>query len=217
MVNWNAIDTVLLDMDGTLLDLNFDNQFWLDYLPRRYSELRGVPLAEARALEQELSDSLHGHLLWYCIDHWSEALGVDVLSLKREMAHLVRLRADSAAFLQFLRDSGKRSVLVTNAHPKALAFKLQASGLEQHPFDARYSSHRFGLAKENPGFWDSLRAAGDFDYARCLFIDDSPSVLRRAQAEGPAQVLQVLQPDSALPPQQAEEFQGFIQFAELMP
>ncbi|MES2603321.1 MAG: haloacid dehalogenase, partial [Pseudomonadota bacterium] len=25
MVNWSAIDTVLFDMDGTLLDLRFDN------------------------------------------------------------------------------------------------------------------------------------------------------------------------------------------------
>ncbi|HBT55971.1 MAG TPA: haloacid dehalogenase, partial [Pseudomonas sp.] len=33
MLNWNAIDTVLLDMDGTLLDLHFDNHFWLEHMP----------------------------------------------------------------------------------------------------------------------------------------------------------------------------------------
>ena len=27
MIDWKKIDTVLLDMDGTLLDLNFDNHF----------------------------------------------------------------------------------------------------------------------------------------------------------------------------------------------
>jgi putative hydrolase of the HAD superfamily len=38
---WHAIDTVLLDMDGTLLDLHFDNHFWLEHLPQRYAELHG--------------------------------------------------------------------------------------------------------------------------------------------------------------------------------
>ena len=28
LVPWDTIDTVLLDMDGTLLDLNYDNQFF---------------------------------------------------------------------------------------------------------------------------------------------------------------------------------------------
>ena len=33
MVNWNKIDTILLDMDGTLLDLYFDNYFWREHVP----------------------------------------------------------------------------------------------------------------------------------------------------------------------------------------
>ncbi|MCP4043692.1 MAG: haloacid dehalogenase, partial [Gammaproteobacteria bacterium] len=35
VINWNSIHTVLLDMDGTLLDLHFDNQFWLEHVPLR--------------------------------------------------------------------------------------------------------------------------------------------------------------------------------------
>ena len=27
------VDLVLLDMDGTLLDLHYDSHFWLDYVP----------------------------------------------------------------------------------------------------------------------------------------------------------------------------------------
>jgi HAD superfamily hydrolase (TIGR01509 family) len=216
MVNWTEIDTVLLDMDGTLLDLHFDNYFWMDHLPRRYSEMRGTPLDDARTQLQALSESLMGHLHWYCIDHWNAALDLDIINLKREVAHLIRFRADSEAFLRFLRASGKRTVLVTNAHPSTLALKLEISGLGEH-LDAHYSSHPFGLAKENPGFWDALRVQGDFDYDRCLFIDDSLNVLQRAQREGPRAVLQVLQPDSSQPPRIADEFRGFTHFAELMP
>ena len=38
MINWPQIDTVFLDMDGTLLDLHFDNHFWREHMPRRYAE-----------------------------------------------------------------------------------------------------------------------------------------------------------------------------------
>lgn len=216
MVNWTEIDTVLLDMDGTLLDLHFDNYFWLDHLPRRYSELRGTPLEAAHAELKALSDSLYGHLLWYCVDHWSTTLDLDIISLKREVAHLIRYRADSEAFLRFLRESGKRAVLVTNAHPSTMMLKLETSGLGAL-LDGHYSSHPFGLAKENPGFWNLLREEGGFDYGRCLFIDDSTNVLQRAHLEGPRSVLQVLQPDSSQPPRVAQEFRGFTHFAELMP
>ena len=44
---WHAIDTVLLDMDGTLLDLHYDNHFWMEHLPQRYAELHGVSRAMA--------------------------------------------------------------------------------------------------------------------------------------------------------------------------
>ena len=38
MIDWNAINTVLLDMDGTILDLHFDNYFWKEYVPQKYAE-----------------------------------------------------------------------------------------------------------------------------------------------------------------------------------
>lgn len=42
MIDWSAIDTVLLDMDGTLLDLHFDNHFWQHHLPLRFAERHGL-------------------------------------------------------------------------------------------------------------------------------------------------------------------------------
>ena len=48
MLNWSDIHTVLLDMDGTLLDLHFDNHFWLEHFPARYSEQHGIIVEEAK-------------------------------------------------------------------------------------------------------------------------------------------------------------------------
>jgi len=50
MIDWRAIDTVLLDMDGTLLDLHFDNHFWQEHVPVRYAEKHGLPPARAHRL-----------------------------------------------------------------------------------------------------------------------------------------------------------------------
>ena len=40
--DWENIETVLLDMDGTLLDLHFDNHFWLQHVPVCYAEKHGL-------------------------------------------------------------------------------------------------------------------------------------------------------------------------------
>lgn len=215
MVNWSAIDTVLLDMDGTLLDLRFDNFFWLEYLPKRYAEHHGTTLQQSTEYLTALSASTQGHLNWYCLDHWSEQTGMDIEAVKREVQDQVRYRPDSERFLRFLHEKGKRCVLVTNAHPKALELKLVASGLGDY-LHAMYSTHSFKLAKENPGFWPKLAQEAGLDYQRCLFIDDSLGVLRRAHLEGLPHLLQVLQPDTTLPVRPLSEFPGIVHFSEIM-
>ena len=35
--DWSVIDTVLLDLDGTLLDQAYDNHIWRDLLPQRFA------------------------------------------------------------------------------------------------------------------------------------------------------------------------------------
>ena len=215
MLDWPRIDTVLLDMDGTLLDLYFDNYFWLEFLPVKYAAHHGCDVASASRFLTELSDSLHGTLNWYCIDYWSDKLQMDVHALKAEVQHLIRLRPDTRGFLDFLAAQGKHALLVTNAHPKTLQLKLQASGLGLH-LAQHVSSHDLRLAKENAGFWLRLKEEQRLDFTRCLFIDDSLSVLRRARAEGLAHTLQILQPDMTLPPRAPSEFPGILHFDELM-
>jgi putative hydrolase of the HAD superfamily len=48
MIIWKEIDTVLLDMDGTLLDLHFDNYFWKEYLPQKWGELNNLDIDTAK-------------------------------------------------------------------------------------------------------------------------------------------------------------------------
>lgn len=212
---WHQIDTVLLDMDGTLLDLHFDNHFWLKHLPQRYAEHHGISLALAEAELLPLFRQHAGTLNWYCTDFWSRELKLSIRDLKREVADLIALRADAELFLRALREAGKRVVLITNAHRDSLSLKMERVELAPW-FERLISSHDYGFPKENQQFWFALRQDVGFDPARSLFIDDSLPILRSAGQFGVAHLLAVRQPDSQAGPKDTEEFEAVEDYRELL-
>jgi len=197
--DWSAIRTVCLDMDGTVLDLRFDNLFWLEALPRRWGERHGVPVEEATRRLRARFDAKRGTLEWYCVDHWSEELDFDIAALKAELHDHIRYLPGAVEFLDSVRALGKRLLLTTNAHPISLAVKERKTNLARH-FDALVSSHEFGVPKESVEFWARLADRHGVDVASTLFVDDSAAVLEAARAAGVYAVYQLLQPDSTQPP-----------------
>jgi 5'-nucleotidase len=175
-LRWESIDTVLLDMDGTLLDLRFDSYFWLELVPERYAARHGITLEESRTALRPLFAARQGTLDWYCIDFWTRELSLDIAAMKHEMREHVRFLPGAEEFLQALRAKGLRVALVTNAHRDSLKVKATQTGLTKY-FDVVFSSHNFGVPKEDPQFWQQLQAQLHFDPARTLFVDDSHAVL----------------------------------------
>lgn len=202
---WHAIDTVLLDMDGTLLDLHYDNHFWMEHLPQRYAELHGVSLTMAQMELQPLFERNAGQLQWYCLDFWSAELKIPVRELKLETAHLIALRPDADTFLAAIKQAGKRVILITNAHRDSLSLKLERIELAPY-FEQLISSHDYGFPKENRQFWEALQADIHFDPARSLFIDDTLPILRSARDFGVGHLLAVKEPDSQKGPKDTAEF-----------
>jgi 5'-nucleotidase len=216
MPDWKQIDTVLLDMDGTLLDLHFDNHFWQVYVPSKFAERHGLPHDEAHAECFRRYDARAGTLDWYCVDYWTQQLELDIVHLKQELAHLIAVHPDVIDFLAALKTAGKRVVLVTNAHRKSLNLKMDHTGLAVH-FDAMHVSHEYGYAKEDPAFWSALRRSEPFDPARTLLIDDSLPVLRSAREYGIAYLLAVLQPDTRQPDKDVADFAAIRRFGQITP
>ncbi len=214
-LDWSAIDTVLLDMDATLLDLRFDNWFWLELIPGRYAALHGLGLEEARARLTPRFAAVRGSLQWYCIEHWTRELGLDIGSIKRETLAQVRFLPGAQEFLMRLQASGKRRVLVTNAHPETLAIKNERVALTQY-FDACYSTHTFAAPKEHAAFWPRLAAAENFRPGRTLFVDDSLAVLKAAHDFGIGWLRAVRMPDSGMPPQHTGDYAAVDRVADLM-
>lgn len=215
MIDWRAIDTVLLDMDGTLLDLHFDSHFWLDHLPRRYVELHRLDEATQEEVRSRILRE-RGTLNWYSLAYWSRELDVDIVALKREIQHLIGLRGDALDFLQWLRQAHPRVVLATNADRESLELKLPLTGLEAY-LDAIVSSADLGVPKEAQEFWFALQEVEPFDPDRTLFIDDNPSVLESAREYGIRHLLGIKQPDSTRPEKELEEFIALERFAAILP
>ena len=194
----NELTTLLLDMDGTLLDLRFDNHFWVEHLPRRFQHIHGGTEDSANT---HIADSLRraeGTMNWYCIDYWSDHFQVNILALKREVEHLIRYRQGSKRFLEHLTDLDHLQViLVTDAHPDVLALKQKHTGLLDH-VHAAFSSHYFGAPKRQAEFWTRLAEEINFEPDSTLMIDDNPAVLGQAKAFGIAHQLLVAQPDSGI-------------------
>lgn len=213
---WQDIDTVLLDMDGTLLDLNFDNHFWQVHVPLRYAEIRGTSREAAR---EELMARYHaraGTLEWYSVEFWETELELDIMKLKEEVAHLIAVHPHVVAFLEAMRGAGKRIAIATNAHHKSLTLKMARTGLQPH-FDAMITSHELGLAKEDPGFWRRLQVLFPFDPDRSLLVDDSLPVLDSAKTYGIRHLVSIRQPDTQKPPKDSGDYPAIGSFAELMP
>ena len=216
MIAWGKIHTVLLDMDGTLLDLHYDNHFWLEHVPRRYAEKNALSLAAAKNELLGRYKNAEGTLDWYCIDYWTRELGLDIPQLKEEVDHLIAIHPHVIDFLDAVRATGRRMVLVTNAHGKTIELKFRRTQLGEH-FDAVVCSHDFGVPKEHAEFWEKMQRAEPFEKAAALLVDDSLPVLRAARAYGIAQLLAVRQPDSKQPEKLTGEFPAILSFREVMP
>lgn len=216
MIDWDKIDTVLLDMDGTLLDLHFDNYFWLHHLPMRYAQIHTLDLDSAKNKIHSLIGQLEGSLQWYCFDHWSDILELDIMTLKREVTHKIQVRPFVKDFLTRLREHNKKLVLITNSHPKGLEIKLNITAIDKY-LDVIISSHEFNTPKEDMSFWTKLSEQEEFDRERTLFIDDTPRVLRCAKDFGIAHLVCITSPDSQKTSKASNEFIDTDHFDKIMP
>ena len=203
-------------MDGTLLDLHFDNYFWQEYLPLRYAEIKGVEPDAAKQHILRQTREIEGSLNWYCTDYWSAMLGIDVVELKHEVSHKVAIRPFCIDFLDALRVANKDVVMVTNAHHDSLALKMDKTQLA-HKFDRLITVHEFSLPKEDPRCWHEVHKRHSFTAQRTLLIDDNLHALQSAREYGIGNLLAIYQPDSQAPRRDITDFDAIHSFDEIMP
>ncbi|MSP28420.1 MAG: GMP/IMP nucleotidase [Methylococcales bacterium] len=215
MIDWKNIDTVLLDMDGTLLDLNFDNHFWKEFVPLKFAELHNLSITEAKQQLEPRFKSMEGKLEWYCLDYWSDALKLDITGLKVEISALIAVLPHVTEFLTKIQQAPKKVLLVTNAHRDCLNLKIEKTCLQVF-FDGIISSHDVGFAKEHPEFWRQLEQQHTFTKASTLLVDDSLAVLNAAKQFGIGHLLAVSKPDTQQARRIISDYPAIEDFRALM-
>ncbi|WP_029935646.1 GMP/IMP nucleotidase [Thiomicrospira pelophila] len=213
---WDEIDTVLLDMDGTLLDLHFDWSFWMDYLPEAYALHHNLGFDEAKKQVRTAIQEQTGTLNWYCLDYWSERFELSIADLKREIKHLIRAHPDVMTFLGQLRQLDKKVVMVTNAHRDSLALKLEMTQIAPY-FDHLISAHDFGTPKEDIAIWNHIQSVSPYDPARTLLIDDNIHALQTAEQYGIAHLLAAVHVSPQMDRIDPQGFNYFEFFGEILP
>lgn len=216
MINWSEIDTVLLDMDGTLLDLRFDNYFWQTVVPECFANKNNLSFEEAVKYLTPIFKAQEGLLNWYCLDYWTGELGIDIAKLKLDSQVHINELPHTRSFLAAVKSTGKRCILVTNAHVDSLSIKMKKTGLVGF-FDAIVSSHDFGYPKEQQSFWRAFHQLERFDKSKTVMVDDSLSVLKAADTFGIQHLVAITQPDSTKPPRIVHDFTAVEDLSEIIP
>jgi len=208
-------DTLMLDMDGTLLDLAFDNYVWMDLVPQEYARRNSMSEDAAREQLYATMRALQGKLDWYCLDYWSDILDLDIEALHRDVNHRIGYLPGAEEFLQQVSEMELRVLLVSNSHSTTLQIKNEVTDLRRF-FDEVYLSHDLGHPKEDQPFWESLQAAEEFDPSRTMFMDDNLTVLKSAQTFGIEHLVAVARPEVKGPARRISGFRSVDRVANVL-
>ena len=203
--DWNGIDDVLLDMDGTLLDRDFDNFFFEDELPRRYAARHRLSEQAAREKLLALYRSVEGDLAWTDLQYWTRTLGIDVVALTRELSGRIGYLPGAEAFLQGLRARRKRVTVLTNAHADGVAIKCAKTGIDKQ-VDRIVNAFEVGCLKMCPDYWPACQKLVGFDPGRALYIDDDEACLAAARAFGIRHIYHSARSSTKLPPHPSRRY-----------
>jgi putative hydrolase of the HAD superfamily len=211
----NDIQFILLDMDGTLLDLYFDEFFWGHLVPEKYAEKHEITFGAAREYLFKTYRSHEKTLNWCDLDFWSRELHLDIPALTEQMKHLVEVHPHVTDFLSMLRRHGKKVYLVTNAHYKSINVKFRKTQIGKY-FNSVLCSFDTGYPKESIEFWHNAQNQLGFDRDKTLFIDDTEDVLITAREFGIKYLLFKAGANSRAQPKTTNNFRVISDFRELM-
>ncbi|UCH80653.1 MAG: HAD-IA family hydrolase [Nitrospiraceae bacterium] len=209
------IKYVLLDMDGTLLDLYFDDYFWGHLVPEKYAEKHDMSFGTAKDFLYKTYKSHEKTLNWCDIDFWSKELKLDIPALKEQIRHLIEVHPHVTDFLKLMKKQKKKIFLLTNAHYKTVRIKFRKTQIGEY-FDDVLCSFNVGHPKEYIEFWQKAEKRLAFDKEHSLFIDDTEDVMKTAREYGIKYLLFKAHASSKLEPKKSHEFLTIHDFRELM-
>ena len=209
---------IMFDMDGTLLDLAFDDLIWNHKLPERHAETHQCTLEQSQNILKAFYQQHNHTLCWYSSKYWTEKVGVDVLQLQYEHKDKIAPRVGCFELLKQLTQQGYRCWLLTNADCAGLKLKLENVDLSPY-FEVMISSEEIGYSKEFVEFWQILQKQHPFDPKYACLVDDTAPVLKSAENFGIQHLITITQPSSLRAARHALELEypAIHDLTELLP
>ena len=204
-MKWDVIETFFLDMDGTLLDLAYDNYFWHEHIPNLYSKKVKTTFTEAKIIFEGMYMEKKGTIEWYSINYWSDILNINLKSEILNTKDKISVLPNAIEFLKTLKKNQINTVLITNCPREMLNIKITQTKLWGY-FNKIISSHDYGYAKETENFWNILNKNIIYNKEKTFFIDDNENVLKFAEKNGIKNLISINYPDSKREKQIVENY-----------
>ncbi|WP_171258533.1 HAD-IA family hydrolase [Acinetobacter boissieri] len=185
----------MFDMDGTLLDLAYDDLIWNIKVPEHYVRAHATTYNDIHSLMHHYHEQYKHTLSWYSTQFWSQKLQLDVVNIHQQYAEHICTRPYCIELLTELNQRGHECWLVTNADLKTLKLKLEKTQIGPY-FKHIISSEYIGYAKEDAQFWHTLHKQFPFCIKNSIFIDDTLAVLQQAEQFGLKHLWGIAQPSS---------------------
>ena len=187
MVKLNSTTAILSDLDGVILNLEYDIKFWELWLPEHVASQLNQNLEEVKTKIRAEIDAQRGTLNFYNLNYWDDWLNVDCMEIIREQEEKCSYLQGSYEALQRLSTLKNPKHILTNGDPRAQEYKAETQNFLEF-FDSIFYSMQTGYSKEQKEFWALARHNLNLDFEDAIFIDDDFKVVTAAIKAGIKQV-----------------------------
>ena len=192
MVKLNSTTAILSDLDGVILNLEYDIKFWELWLPEHVASQSNQNLEEIKTKIQAEIDAQRGTLNFYNLNYWDDLLNVDCMEIIRAQEEKCSYLQGSYKALQRLSTLKNPKYILTNGDPRAQEYKAETQNFLEF-FDSIFYSMQTGYSKEQKEFWALARHNLNLDFEDAIFIDDDFKVVTAAIKAGIKQVVWITQ------------------------
>ena len=188
MVKLNSTTAILSDLDGVILNLDYDIKFWESWLPEHVASQSNQSLEETKAKIQAEIDTQRGTLNFYDLNYWDDLLNIDCMKVIKEQEEKCSYLEGSYEALQRLSTLKNPKHILTNGDPRLQEYKAEIQNFLEF-FDSIFYSMHAGYPKERREFWALARHNLNLNFEDAIFIDDNFKVVTAAAKAGIKQVV----------------------------
>jgi len=184
---------ILLDIDGVILDQNFDNLFWMEWLPEAVAHNKGISLNDAKKDIYKTSKELYGTLPWYELRFWEDRYETNLIAIAEKNKSYAMFIDGAHEALQFIASLDKKVFFLTNCDSRLL--KVKSSQVPLLNFaDNWISSVDIGVVKEDQKFWKIALEKLNIQPSKSIFFDDNINIVNAATKYGIKKSVHVTEP-----------------------